>query len=116
MPRLRAHSERRSANVANRNPRSRDESRTREDRIGERITPQPDGCWTYDESGCNPAGYGVNETSVHRYVYEVLVGPIPDGHHLHHLCHNRSCCRPAHLQPVTPAEHRRIHTAARQSD
>lgn len=38
----------RAVPVGNKTPRTKDTSRTREDRIGERITPQPNGCWTYD--------------------------------------------------------------------
>jgi hypothetical protein len=42
---------------------------------------------------------------VHRYVYEMLVGPIPQGMHVHHICNNQLCVNPAHLQIVTPQEH-----------
>jgi hypothetical protein len=37
----------------------------------------------------------------HRLVYEKLVGPIPDGVELDHVCRRRLCVNPAHLDPVT---------------
>lgn len=43
----------------------------------------------------------------HRVLYELFVGPIPAGKHLDHLCRNRSCVRPSHLEPVTVAENNR---------
>jgi hypothetical protein len=41
---------------------------------------------------------------VHRWVYEQLVGPIPAGLVLDHLCRNPACVRPMHLEPVTQQE------------
>lgn len=41
---------------------------------------------------------------VHRYVYEELVGPIPTGKQLDHLCRVRCCVNPAHLEIVTNRE------------
>lgn len=41
---------------------------------------------------------------VHRVVYELLVGPIPEGLQLDHLCRNRVCGNPDHLEPVTNRE------------
>lgn len=39
-----------------------------------------------------------------RWVYEVLVGPIPVGLDLDHLCRNKVCVNPDHVEPVTRAE------------
>lgn len=80
-----------------------------ESRIGRNITPQPNGCWLY---GTDPDKYGLDRVAVgtvHRFVYETLVGAIPDGHHLHHKCKTKACCNPAHLEPLTPAEHAAAH-------
>lgn len=41
---------------------------------------------------------------VHRLFWTVLVGDIQDGLILDHLCRRRSCCNPAHLEPVTHQE------------
>ena len=40
----------------------------------------------------------------HRYAYEVHVGPIPAGMVLDHLCRNRACVNPDHMEPVTQSE------------
>ncbi len=55
-------------------------------------------------------GYGqmVNPTrSAHRAAYKVLVGEIPPGMQLDHLCRVRTCVNPSHLEPVTGAENLR---------
>lgn len=62
-------------------------------------------CWHWI-AGISTTGYGhfwLNGRTVvaHRYAYEVCVGPIPDGLVLDHLCRNRACVRPEHLEPVT---------------
>jgi hypothetical protein len=43
----------------------------------------------------------------HRVSYELFVGPIPEGLELDHLCRNRSCVNPKHLEPVTRKENLR---------
>lgn len=42
--------------------------------------------------------------STHRYAYELLVGPIPEGLVIDHLCRNRACVNPSHMEPVTNRE------------
>jgi HNH endonuclease len=49
-------------------------------------------------------GKGSKQATSHRYAYEMIVGPIPDGLVLDHLCRNPSCVRPDHLEPVTQRE------------
>lgn len=71
----------------------------------------PDGCWIFT-GALNPAGYGVIGYAgkvhlAHRLSYEVEVGPIPDGLELDHLCRNRNCFNPDHLEPVTHLENMR---------
>lgn len=48
----------------------------------------------------HPYGHGKGVLA-HRAVYEAIVGPIPRGLTLDHLCRKRACCRPKHLEPVT---------------
>lgn len=70
----------------------------------------PDGCWPW--LGRLIAGYGRRHTLVageryqlaHRIAYAFAVGPIPEGLTLDHLCRNRACCNPSHLEPVTNGE------------
>ncbi len=68
-----------------------------------------DGCWIWLASK-DRCGYGrFNVTwhptmRAHRFAYELLVGPVPYGMQLDHLCRNPSCVNPAHLEPVTSRE------------
>lgn len=79
------------------------------DAIGSRIEPHPSGCWLWSGAR-NDGGYGVHGgAGAHRVVYEILVGPIPQGRHLHHKCQVPRCVNPDHLEPVTPAEHGQRH-------
>jgi len=76
----------------------------------ERVIPGPGGCWGW--SGSHLDGYGQHRRKVdgvrrtvaaHRAAYEMLIGEIPEGLELDHLCRNRGCVNPYHLDPVTHA-------------
>lgn len=66
-------------------------------------------CWVWTGAH-NPKGYGLvgrddgESSAIHRRMYELHIGPIPDGLELDHLCRVRDCCNPAHLEAVTHAE------------
>lgn len=97
------------------------------DRIYARIEKAPSGCWIFTGS-LNGVGYGrvgwsnpdktKSWRQTHRALYEVTYGPIPEGMHLDHVCHDpatchpeqskdcphRACCNPEHLRAVTARE------------
>ena len=85
-------------------------SATFEDRIAPKIDVDGD-CWLWtgfiDRSGYGRSTFGERTLYIHRAAYELLVGPIPVGLTLDHLCRKRSCCNPDHLEPVTNAENMR---------
>ena len=69
-----------------------------------KIHATPAGCWEWTGSlnnkGYGQVGHGGKTSSTHRVAYTLLVGAIPDGLHIDHLCRNRSCCNPDHLEAV----------------
>jgi len=77
------------------------------DRVQAKISPEPmSGCWLWTGYLAGGQGYGGIEIRgqqclAHRVVYELLVGPIPEGLELDHLCRNRCCVNPDHLEAVT---------------
>jgi hypothetical protein len=83
--------------------------RTTAERFWSKVDKQgPDGCWLW-LIGKSTAGYGVfrlpdRQVLAHRFAYELLVGPIPDGMTLDHLCRVRHCVNPTHLEPATRGE------------
>jgi len=65
-------------------------------------------CWEW-KGAMRPNGYGVFATNgknvgAHRFAWENLIGPIPEGLVIDHLCKNRGCVNVTHLEPVTYSE------------
>jgi hypothetical protein len=76
-----------------------------ETRWMQKVSVESPGCWLW-KTGFNGYGYGSyyaagKSVLAHRYVYEILVGPIPDGTEMDHLCRRPACVNPDHLEPVT---------------
>lgn len=78
------------------------------DRLTAKLVEQ-DGCWVW--SGVTDRkGYARfrdatrKKVFVHRFAYELANGQIPDGLVIDHLCRNRACCNPEHLEAVTNQE------------
>ncbi|MFJ4738737.1 HNH endonuclease signature motif containing protein [Streptomyces sp. NPDC088775] len=94
------------------------------ERFHARCSPRPNGCihWTGYVSKFGYGSFSVagGRKQAHRVAYELFVGPIPDGAHVDHVCHNRDltcgggnscqhrrCVNPDHLEPVTILENLR---------
>ena len=78
-------------------------------RFWRRVKETQNGCWQWQ--GYCLKGHGrVRFRRIgdlfyaHRVAYEFMVGAIPEGLQLDHLCRNRACVRPSHLEPVTSRE------------
>jgi len=81
------------------------------DRFWDKVD-KTDECWNWT-AGKNHYGYGSFavrrgeswfRAQAHRVAYEDLIGPIPTGLTIDHLCRNRACVNPAHMEPVTKGE------------
>lgn len=69
---------------------------------------EENGCWLWTRS-LDSRGYAqirVNGvlTLAHRFIYKILIGEIPDGLVIDHLCRVKRCLNPYHMEPVTSAE------------
>lgn len=81
--------------------------RTWRERFTSKIDHEGD-CWIW-VGKVLPNGYGRfwfdgKQRYAHRVAYEQFVGPIPNGLVIDHLCRNRGCVNPDHLEPVTHQE------------
>lgn len=65
-------------------------------------------CWpwvgTFNRSGYGRVHRWGRQEQTHRVAYELAVGPIEPGMEIDHLCRNRACCNPAHMEVVTHRE------------
>ena len=73
-----------------------------------RVEKRANGCWEWT-GYVGPHGYPMvwsrgKKLYVHRLSHERNIGVIPDGHYIDHLCRNKRCSNPAHLEAVTPKE------------
>lgn len=83
------------------------------DRFNSKVT-KSDGCWAWLGAHFKTTGYALfnmkaddgvwRPTVAHRVSYLVHKGPIPEGLVIDHLCRNRKCVNPAHLEAVTKYE------------
>lgn len=81
------------------------------DKFLSKVVKTPTGCWEWN-GFINQDGYGMLSAkfngkltlSAHRYSYMIEKGEIPKGKQLDHLCRNRKCVNPDHLEPVTNYE------------
>ena len=69
------------------------------------IDVQASGCWFWNgfirSNGYAAFWTGSRKVYAHRYAFEIFIGPIPIGQDIDHLCRNRRCVNPTHLEPVT---------------
>lgn len=77
-------------------------------RLFAKVRVAENGCWLF-EPAVKVAWYGKVKTdwgaaNVHVIVWNWLRGPVPDGLELDHLCRNKACCNPDHLEAVSHKE------------
>lgn len=78
------------------------------ERFVAKVEPLTTGCWRWT-AGHQTCGYGVfwdghRLTRAHRTAFTLLIGEIPDGLVIDHLCRVPECVNPTHLEPVTTRE------------
>jgi hypothetical protein len=94
-------------------------------RFWEKVAPDPEtGCWNW--TAATSGGYGVVSSMLltgdpqplraHRWAYLIFVGPLDPGKHIHHVCGNKRCCNPAHLEALSPRSHSLTHAISGMDD
>ncbi len=67
------------------------------------------GCWIFNgkpiQGGYTRTSYLGKEDLSHRIFYELLVEPIEEGKHIHHICETPACVNPEHMRVVSAKEH-----------
>jgi hypothetical protein len=83
------------------------------DRILGSVVVNDNGCWIWQKyvsrDGYGKMTYNGHPSEVYRLSYELFVGDIPDGHHLHHICGSKACCNYDHVIPIMPGAHSAKH-------
>lgn len=92
------------------------------EQIARHIPGDPTTCWPWD-GWISQQGYGVvwlkrapsssgqaTSVPIHRYMFDLLVGEIPEGWHVHHRCEHRPCWNLFHLEALTVKEHHDRHS------
>lgn len=93
------------------------DAKSLQERFEQRVV-KSESCWEIPGGRLGP-GYSTvwwgKPLYAHRVAYELYVGPIPEGLEIDHLCRNRACCRPDHLELVTHRVNMRRGTYGRKT-
>lgn len=84
------------------------------EKLKAKIVIDSNGCWLFRPQCSGYREYGNLRINgrlqlSHRVFYELEYGPIPHGHVIHHVCGNKRCVNPKHLQAVIPKDHANRH-------